>query len=96
MVTVSVLALLQWVAAISALSFFGMGLDKLLAKAGSERVSEKAFWIGSLLGGFPGVIVGGLLFHHKTSKGEFWVPVGAAVLLWLIALVGYWMGYLRW
>ena len=29
-----------------------------------------------------GILVGGLVFHHKTSKAGFWVPVAVAAVLW--------------
>jgi len=37
----------------------------------SERISERTLWITALAGGFPGIVASGLLFHHKTSMGEF-------------------------
>jgi uncharacterized membrane protein YsdA (DUF1294 family) len=60
-----------------------MGLDKGIAKAGSSnRISERALWMVGLVGGFLGIIVGGLIFSHKTRKPAFWVPVALATLIW--------------
>jgi uncharacterized membrane protein YsdA (DUF1294 family) len=59
-----------------------MGFDKASARGRRARISENSFGLISLAGGFPGVILGGLIFHHKTSKPQFWIPVAAAVLIW--------------
>ena len=59
-----------------------MGLDKLLAVIGRDRISEKTLHIIALLGGFWGIIIGAFLFHYKTSKREFWPPVLFAAALW--------------
>jgi len=59
-----------------------MGVDKLLAVGRRSRISERTLWGTALVGGFLGIFVGGLVFHHKTSKTEFWVPVVVSALLW--------------
>jgi uncharacterized membrane protein YsdA (DUF1294 family) len=73
---------LLWLLAISAISLMLMGIDKAAAKLRKSRIRENTFAILSLFGGFAGVILGGLLFHHKTSKPRFWSPVAAALVLW--------------
>ncbi len=76
-----------WVAGVSLIAFVLMLADKLAAKMGASRVAEVTFFTFSLLGGFPGVILGGLAFHHKTSKGEFWVRTLVAAIPSAIILV---------
>lgn len=76
-------ALLDWVALVSLFGFGAMGVDKLLAVGKRSRVSERTLWLTSLLGGFLGIFVGGLVFHHKTSKTEFWLPVILSAVLWV-------------
>ena len=71
-----------WVALLTLLGFAEMGVDKLLAVSKRSRVSERTLWVTALLGGVLGIVVGGLVFHHKTSKAEFWAPVVVAALLW--------------
>jgi len=83
--------LLEWLGAWSVLGWAGMLADKLLAKLGAYRISERSFFIAALFGGFPGIIVGGLMVRHKTSKGEFWVPIGFAAALWAAFLVVYYL-----
>jgi uncharacterized membrane protein YsdA (DUF1294 family) len=59
-----------------------MGFDKLAAVSGSYRLSERFLWLLALAGGFWGVVLGGILFHHKTHKPSFWIPVGLAIIVW--------------
>ncbi len=75
----------DWVALASISGFAAMGIDKLLAVGRKSRVSEKTLWVTALLGGFPGILVGGFVFRHKTSKTEFWWPVIAAAITWVVA-----------
>jgi uncharacterized membrane protein YsdA (DUF1294 family) len=79
--------LLDWVALASLLGFAAMGVDKLLAVERLSRVSERTLWLIALVGGFLGIFVGGVVFHHKTSKAEFWAPVGVAVVLWATVVI---------
>ncbi|HEV2390615.1 MAG TPA: DUF1294 domain-containing protein [Nitrososphaerales archaeon] len=80
-------ALFDWVAVASLFGFAAMGADKLLAVGRRSRVSERSLWLTALLGGVLGIIVGGLVFHHKTSKTEFWVPVAVAAVLWAVVAI---------
>jgi len=79
--------LLDWVGLLTLAGFLVMGVDKLLAKGGFSRIRERTIWLLSLVGGFVGVILGGLVFHHKTSKPGFWGPVAASALVWALVLV---------
>jgi len=74
--------LFDWVALVSLLAFLAMGVDKMLAMGRRSRVSERTLWLTALLGGVAGIFVGALVFHHKTSKPEFWGPVVVAAVLW--------------
>ncbi len=78
---------LQWVALVSLFAFAAMGVDKMLAVGRRSRVSERVLWETALVGGFLGIFVGGLVFHHKTSKPRFWAPVGLSALIWVAGLV---------
>jgi len=59
----------------------------MLAVGRRSRISEKTLWLTALLGGFLGVFFGGLVFHHKTSKPEFWAPVAVSVVLWAVVAI---------
>jgi uncharacterized membrane protein YsdA (DUF1294 family) len=82
-------ALIRYLIALTAIGFAAMLWDKLSAKAGIERLSERLLAVVAVLGGFLGVIAGGVFVHHKTSKPEFWVPVAFAVFIWAVFLIAY-------
>ena len=71
---------------ISAGGFLLMGFDKLSAKANSERVPEVWLFLISLAGGFVGVVLGMLAFHHKNSKRSFQIKIAAAAGLGALIL----------
>lgn len=64
-----------------------MGFDKLSAKVGSERVPEIWFFFLSLAGGFGGITLGMLTFHHKISKPSFQLKIGATAILAVLMLL---------
>ncbi len=75
-----------WVSLAGVVAVLMMGIDKLLAKTGASRISERTLWLAALFGGFWGIMIGASIFHHKTSKESFWIPVIAATALWASAL----------
>jgi uncharacterized membrane protein YsdA (DUF1294 family) len=85
--TIPASLLFEWVALVSLFGFGAMGVDKLLAVGRGSRVSERTLWLAALLGGFLGIFVGGLVFHHKTSKPEFWAPVVVSAILWVAVAI---------
>jgi len=78
------LLLCSWLAGTA--SFVLMGIDKMQARFGSDRISERTLHTLSLLGGFWGTIGGAIVFHHKVSKPSFWPSVILAILLWVLLL----------
>ena len=85
----------RWVMLTGISGIGAMGVDKLLAVMGWDRISEKTLHIIALLGGFWGIIVGAFLFHHKTSKREFWPPVLFGAALWAALFFALVFGYVR-
>ena len=85
----------RWEMVIGIAGICAMGGDKLLAVMGWDRISEKTLHIIALLGGFWGIIVGAFLFHHKTSKREFWPPVLFGAALWAALFLALVFGYVR-
>jgi uncharacterized membrane protein YsdA (DUF1294 family) len=85
--TIPASLLFEWVALVSLFGFGAMGVDKLLAVGRRSRVSERTLWLVALLGGFLGIFVGGLVFHHKTSKPGFWAPVVVSAALWVAVAI---------
>ena len=71
---------------VNAGSFLLMAFDKLSAKLDSERVPEMWFFLVSLAGGFGGVVLGMLAFHHKTSKPSFQIKIATAAIIGALGL----------
>ena len=69
----------------SIVSFAMYGYDKARATSGRWRVPETTLLLLGLIGGWPGAIVGQLVFRHKTTKesfrSAFWVTVVINVLV---------------
>ena len=87
--------ILRWMFIIGSIGFAMMGADKGLAKLGNERISERTFFLLAFVGGFWGIILGSLIFHHKTSKAGFMGIAILAALLWIAALSTYTLGLLK-
>jgi uncharacterized membrane protein YsdA (DUF1294 family) len=78
-----------WLGFMTCAGLVAMAADKVSAKLGSARISERDLALVALVGGFAGITLGGLLVHHKTSKGSFWPPILAAWVVWVIILALY-------
>ena len=83
--------ILSWMGAWSLVGLAAMGVDKHLARSQEgeprpHRISERALHEVALIGGFVGVIAGAGIFHHKTLKPSFWLPVLVSALLWVVSL----------
>ena len=82
-----------YVAVMTLLAFLAMWWDKLCAKRGAWRISEKVLFLLAVLGGSVGSIAGMYAFHHKTRHWYFrWgmpailvlqIAAGVAVKCWL-------------
>ena len=79
----SFLYLLVWVGITSLLAFVLFGYDKFQAgRAKGSRVSEFHLALLGALGGWPGGLLGMLLFRHKTAKLSFHLKFALAFLVW--------------
>lgn len=74
---------MRWLILVGLVGFFLMGYDKLKAGLKKGRIPEKRLWLTAFVGGFFGIIAGGIVFHHKVAKGSFWPPVIVATALWM-------------
>ncbi|WP_308364515.1 MULTISPECIES: DUF1294 domain-containing protein [unclassified Microbulbifer] len=72
---------LYLIAGMSLLALICYGKDKLAARTNSWRISENSLHLISLIGGWPGAILGQRLFNHKTSKQSF------RALFWLTVII---------
>ena len=80
---------LIWLAFMSIILFFAMGIDKRKAKKARRRISEKSLFTLAVLGGAVGGTIGMHLFHHKTKHWYFryGFPLIAAVQIVLIFVI---------
>ena len=62
-------------------TFAAFGWDKWKAKRESQRIPEKTLYLLSLLGGWPGAVLGQNLFRHKTIKSRFRAIL--SVIVWI-------------
>ena len=79
-----------WFAAFSAVTFLVFGFDKWRASQSGGRVPESFLVILGALGGWPGGLLGMIVFSHKTAKWTFkfkyalaFIPFAAEIWAWL-------------
>lgn len=75
---------------LSAISFLFYGWDKRQAKVDGRRVPEKNFHLLSLLGGWPGGLLGQQVFRHKTQKTSFQVSYWLTVIAHVGIVLAIW------
>ncbi len=75
-----------WLLVTGVLGAIAMGLDKGKAQRHERRISERTMFLISIVGGFWGVLMGGGIAHHKTSKISFQIVVLATSFVWLLGL----------
>jgi uncharacterized membrane protein YsdA (DUF1294 family) len=78
-----------WFAAFSVVTFLAFGFDKWRASRSGSRVPEFSLAVLGALGGWPGGLIGMLVFRHKTAKWTFkfkyaiaLIPFAAEVWVW--------------
>jgi len=74
---------------INLIAFLVFAFDKLKAKMGGRRVSEKTLHTLSFLGGFIGSTLSMFIFSHKVSKKEFITNHIFIILFWVLSTVVY-------
>jgi uncharacterized membrane protein YsdA (DUF1294 family)/cold shock CspA family protein len=86
---------------ISIITFMVYAWDKLSAKKSRRRISEATLHQLSLLGGWPGALLGQQVFRHKSIKRPFrlyfWITVilNVLFLLYLLSPYGNWILQMR-
>ena len=63
------------------IAFLQMAIDKRLAVKQKSRIPEIQLIAPTLLGGFPGILLGMMLFRHKTVKKSFQFKLLLALIL---------------
>jgi uncharacterized membrane protein YsdA (DUF1294 family) len=81
--------LFGWLALTNFIPFILFGYDKYRAgQSGQGRVSEFTFVLVGAVGGWPGGLLGMLVFRHKTAKPSFQLKYGVAFLVWAGLIYG--------
>jgi uncharacterized membrane protein YsdA (DUF1294 family) len=81
---------LAWIGAASAFAFLLFGWDKWRAgRPGRSRVSEFHLALAGAIGGWPGGLLGMLLFRHKTAKLSFQLKYALSLLAWLAGIAAW-------
>lgn len=81
-----------WFAAINAATFLVFGFDKWSAQRSGWRVSESILVMLGALGGWPGGLLGMIVFRHKTAKWTFKFKYALALIPFIAEI---WVG-LHW
>jgi len=82
--------LLAWLGTTSCVAFALFGYDKWLAGRKGGRVAESTLCWMSVLGGWPGGLLGILVFRHKSAKGSFQFKFALALVVWIALLYAIW------
>lgn len=76
-----------WMAIMSIAGAIVCVRDKRAARRSARRVSERALWMLSLLGGATGMLIAMLAVRHKTRKLRFMIGVPLLAAAQLVLLV---------
>ncbi len=79
-----------FIAAINLIAFVQMAVDKRRAVKQRRRIPEAQLITPALLGGFPGTLLGMLLFRHKTKKRSFQLKLLFALMVFAGGVYAYW------
>lgn len=73
--------------AVNIAGFALMGVDKRRAVRHRWRIRESALFIVAAIGGSVGVLLGMLIFRHKTKHLSFEIGVPAILVVQVVALI---------
>ena len=83
--------LLGWICLMSCCAFLAFGYDKWQAgKKPARRVQEFTLCLLGALGGWPGGLLGLLVFRHKSAKPSFQLKFAASFVVWAALLAVLW------
>jgi uncharacterized membrane protein YsdA (DUF1294 family) len=84
------LLLAGWLGTTSLAAFVLFGYDKWQAGRKGGRVAESTLWWICALGGWPGGLLGIVIFRHKAAKASFQFKFATAFMVWAGLLWGAW------
>ena len=80
---------LAWLGLTSVLACLLFGYDKFKAGRSGHRVSEFHLVLVGAIGGWPGGLLGMMLFRHKTAKWSFKLKYTAGFLVYAGLIYAY-------
>ncbi len=82
--------LIAWFGFTNAVAFLLYGYDKLRAKGAGDRVPERHLLAVAAMGGWPGALLGMMLFRHKTAKLSFQLKFAVVFVVWAAVVYAAW------
>ena len=82
--------LVLWLIVANGMAFLLFGWDKWRAVRTGRRVPELLLVFCGALGGWPGGLIGMIVFRHKISKGSFQLKYAAGLLVPAVSAWGWW------
>lgn len=82
--------LIAWFAFTNAIAFVLYGYDKLRASGTGDHVPERQLLILAAMGGWPGALIGMLIFRHKTKKVSFQIKFAFMFVVWAALVYACW------
>ncbi len=82
--------LIAWFGFTNAMAFLLYGYDKLRASSAGERVPERHLLAVAAMGGWPGALLGMMLFRHKTAKLSFQLKFAVVFVVWAAVTYAAW------
>ena len=79
--------IIYYLVIINIIGFLSMWIDKVKAKKGSWRISEKNLFIVAMLGGSIGSMLGMKTVRHKTKHKKFVIGMPAVLIVQVIITV---------
>jgi len=79
-----------WFAAFSTVTFLIFGFDKWRASQSGGRVPESFLTMLGALGGWPGGLLGMIVFRHKTAKWTFKFKYALALIPFAVEVWVWW------
>lgn len=81
--------LFGWLAFTCGWAFGLFGYDKWQAgRSHGRRIAENSLCLASALGGWPGGLLGLIVFRHKSAKPSFQLKFAGAFVIWAGTIVG--------
>jgi uncharacterized membrane protein YsdA (DUF1294 family) len=81
---------LVWFAVINAVTWLAFAFDKWRATRSGWRVPESTLAMLGALGGWPGGLLGMMMFHHTTSKWTFKLKYALALVPFVVEVWAWW------